>query len=361
VDVIRLLGPFADDREGLARSGAFNQFNQGKKSVQVDPTTARGRAVVDDLIASADVVLDNMRPGALARMGFPLEHLQALNPTIVATAMTGFGATGPEANRQAYGSLIEALSGQVAATGLPGGTATEIPMSLPDPCAAVHTAIAMVAALYRRRVAGQGAVLDMAMIESWNGALPDPLLAAAVTGEDPPLVGNRDDLAVPHGVFRCDGDFEWVAISCATDAQFRALMGLIGAGTGAEAPEDATLEGRRRAEDELEGLIEAWTSERSADDAEEALLAAGVPAGKVRKMPAIAGCPHLEHRAFFTEFDHPELSPRRHAGVPWRSLRRAVGPFSSAPVLGQHTDEVLASVGYGDDARAELRAAGILH
>jgi crotonobetainyl-CoA:carnitine CoA-transferase CaiB-like acyl-CoA transferase len=361
VDVIRLLGPFADDREGMGRSGAFNQFNQGKKSVQVDPTTARGRAVLDDLIASADVVLDNMRPGAMARLGFPLEHLQALNPTIVATAMTGFGGTGPEANRQAYGALIEALSGQVAATGMPGGAPTEIPMSLPDPCAAVHTAIAMVAALYRRRAAGQGAVLDMAMIESWNGALPDALLAAAVTGEDPPMVGNRDDLAVPHGVFRCDGDFDWVALSCETDAQFEALMRLIGDEAAAGDPQLATLAGRRCAEDDLERRIEAWTAEHSAAAAEQALLAAGVPAGKVRKMPAIASCPHLEHRAFFTEFEHPELSPRRHAGVPWRSLRRAVGPFSSAPVLGQHTDEVLASIGYDADRRQELRAAGILH
>ena len=153
VDVTRRLGPFVDEVPGVDRSGYFNQFNQGKRSVCLDPTTAEGKAVLARLLAGADVVIDNMRAGALARMGFDDARLRQLNPDIVAVAMTGYGETGPERDKLAYGSLIDALAGVTAATGPVGGRPTEIPMSLPDPSAGLHAAIGTIAALYRLRTA----------------------------------------------------------------------------------------------------------------------------------------------------------------------------------------------------------------
>lgn len=359
-DVTRILGPFADEVPGLDRSGFFNQFNLGKQSVRVDPTTTEGKRVLADLIATADLVVDNMRPGALARMGFPPERLDELSPGIVATSMTGFGLTGPEADHQAYGSLIDATSGQVAATGMPGGGWTEVPMSLPDPCSGLHAAIAMVAALYRRRATGSGGSVECSMVESWIAGLSSAVLHAAVTGQDPPLVGCRDETMSPHGVFRCDGDYEWIALAVRDDEEFSTLLDCIGAADHPQASRWSDLESRRRDEDVIERLVESWTSQRTAEDVERIWTGAGLAAARVRRMDEVARCAHLEARGYFAELDHASVGVRRLGGTAWTCTRAAVGPFRSAPTFGEHTDAVLSSIGYDADERARLRSDGIL-
>ena len=156
IDVTRRLGPFADGEVDLDRSGYFNQYNQGKRSVVLDVKQPQGMALLKRIVATADLIIDNMRPGSLARMGLDMDTLRALNPRIVAVAMSGFGEDGPERDRMAYGSIIDALSGVAASNGAPGGGPTDFPMSLPDPAAGIHAAIAATAALYRVRCGGPG-------------------------------------------------------------------------------------------------------------------------------------------------------------------------------------------------------------
>ena len=139
----------------------------------------RGLDLVRRLIATADLVIDNMRPGALARMGLPYDELRRLNPKIVAVAMSGFGESGPERDRMAYGSIIDALSGVAASNGPPGGGPTDFPMSLPDPCAGIHAAIAGTAALYRARTVGVGGRVETSMLEASVSAFPWPILIEA--------------------------------------------------------------------------------------------------------------------------------------------------------------------------------------
>ena len=202
IDVTRRLAPFADEVVGLDRSGYFNLYNQGKQSVLVDVKHPRGLGLLRELIGSADVIIDNMRAGALARMGLSYEELRSLNPSIVAVSMTGFGEDGPERDRMAYGSIIDALSGVASSNGLVGGGPTDFAMSLPDPCAGVHTAIATVATLLRARTTGEGDRVETAMLEASVAAFPWPVLYEAV-GAGPTLpMGNRDDEMSPHGVFR---------------------------------------------------------------------------------------------------------------------------------------------------------------
>ena len=197
IDVTRRLGPFVDEDPGIDRSGYFNQFNQGKRSVCLDPTTDDGRALLARLLAGADVVIDNMRAGALARMGFDDHRLRELNPRIVAMAMTGYGETGPERDKLAYGSLIDALAGITATTGPPGGGPTEIPMSLPDPSAGLHAAIGTVAALYRLRTHDIGADMECSMLEAWLAALPWGVLTTSAEGQPPALSGTPRRADVP--------------------------------------------------------------------------------------------------------------------------------------------------------------------
>ncbi len=312
IDVTRRLGPFVDGEPGIDRSGYFNQFNQGKRSVCLDPTTDDGRALLARLLAGADVVIDNMRAGALARMGFDDARLRELNPRIVAMAMTGYGETGPERDKLAYGSLIDALAGVTAATGPPGGGPTEIPMSLPDPSAGLHAAIGTVAALYRLRTHGIGADMECSMLEAWLAALPWGVLTTSAEERPPELLGTRDELMSPHGTFPAAGDYAWIAIATRDDAEFTALAAAIARPELAADPRFATLAARRANEDELEAIVGGWTATRSRDEAVATLVAAGVTAAPVRTMDEVATSEHLRERGFFVTLEHPEAgTPRR--------------------------------------------------
>ena len=361
VDVTRRLGPFVDGVPGLNRSGYFNQYNQGKQSICLDPTTTEGRQVLGRLLASADVVVDNMRAGALGRMGFDDERLRQLNPAIVAVSMTGFGESGPERDRLAYGSLIDALAGVTAVTGPVGGGPTEVPMSLPDPCAGLHAAIGTLGALYRARTTGLGGDLECSMLEAWIAAMPWGVLGVSAEGRAPLPAGTRDDVRCPHGAFPCAGEYAWVAVAVDGDDEFAALAGAIGRPELAADDRFATVAGRRRHEAELEAVVAAWTTGRDPATAAAVLRSVGVTAEAVRTMDEVTACAHLADRGFFTTHVHPEAGDRALAGPPWRTSRSPMRAATPAPLLGQHTEQVMRTVlGLDDAAIADLTERGIL-
>jgi crotonobetainyl-CoA:carnitine CoA-transferase CaiB-like acyl-CoA transferase len=344
VDVTRRLGPFVDERPGVDRSGYFNQYNQGKKSVALNLKTEAGLELLRQLIARADVVIDNMSAGALDRMGLPYEELVRINPGIVAVSMTGFGETGPYRDHLAYGSLIDALSGTSSANGPVGGGPTDLVMSLPDPTAGLHAAVATVAALYRARTTGAAVRVECSMLEAFMAAFPWQVVFGGVTGHDAPVMGNRDEQCCPHEVFPCRDEDRWIAIAVNDDEQFAALAAAIGAPELGHDPRFRALELRRVHERALEAIVTGWTLTQDVDQAVETLRAAGVPAEKVARMDEVVRSPRLAARDYFTYFAHPEFGVRALAGVPWltdRSPMRVRGP---APTLGQHTREVLTGV-----------------
>jgi crotonobetainyl-CoA:carnitine CoA-transferase CaiB-like acyl-CoA transferase len=360
IDVTRRLGPFADDVVGINRSGYFNQYNQGKKSIVLDVKDERGFALLRRLVASADVIIDNMRAGALARMGLPYDELRRLNPSIVAVSMTGFGEDGPERDRMAYGSIIDALSGVASSNGLIGGGATDFATSLPDPCAGVHTALATVAALLRARISGEGERVELAMLEAGVAAFPWPVLIEGAGAGPVVMMGNRDPLMSPHGVFRCKGDYEWVAIAVETDAQFGALAAAMGRPELGISARFATLADRKLNENELERLVSAWTVPQEAAAVAALLAAAGVPAERVAHIADVFRSPTLAARGFFVHPPHPEVGERDLGGVAWRSSRSPMCASTAAPVLGQHTAAVLQGVaGLTAAEFEELDAAGL--
>ncbi len=358
VDVTRVLGPWADLQDGFDRSGFFNQFNMDKSSVCVNPTVEEGRKILTKLVAESDMIVDNMRPGALHRMGFGTESLRQMNSQIIPVSMTGFGSSGPEADRLAYGSLIDASSGMVEATGPVGGPASEVPMSLPDPCSGLHAAIAMVGALIGRKRHGIASEVESAMVESWIAALPWAVLEASATGAEPTRIGARDDRNVPHGFFRCAGSYEWVAVSVRDDEEFARLFWLLGEG---DVPDNwKGRAARRRMESEIESFISNWTISRTKEQAEAQLLAAGVPASRVRTFPEVVGCEHLAEVGFFVELDHPAVGRRKLSGPGWRYKRAQRGPFRSAPTFGQHTDEVIQALGLDVPTIENLKNSKVL-
>ncbi|MCU1502669.1 MAG: CoA transferase [Ilumatobacteraceae bacterium] len=344
IDVTRRLGPFAGTEIGINRSGYFNQYNQGKRSVVLDVKDPRGLAALKQIVATADLIIDNMRPGALARMGLPMEELRALNPKIVAVAMSGFGEDGPERDRMAYGSIIDALSGVAASNGAPGGGPTDFPMSLPDPAAGIHAAIAAVAALYRSRQTGVGDRVEVSMLEATLSAFPWPMLIEAAGAGPVVAEGNRDQTMSPHGTFPCAGEDSWVAIAARDDDELAALAGVLGRPELASDPRFATLASRKANEDALERIVAAWTIERDRHDVAAQLRAAGVAAQAVGSMADVAVDAVLEARQFLQRCPHPEVGVLPLPGPPWIAGRSPMRATAAAPCFGQHTREVLHEV-----------------
>jgi crotonobetainyl-CoA:carnitine CoA-transferase CaiB-like acyl-CoA transferase len=360
-DITRRLPPYADDVPGLNRSGYFNQYNQGKKSITLDLQQPAGLALLKDMVGKADVVIDNLRPGALSRMGLPHSEMARLNPRLVAVSLTGFGESGPERNRLAYGSIIDALSGASAANGAVGGGPTDLTMALADPTSGTHLTIATLAALLRARQTGAGETVECAMIEACLTAFPWPVLFRAATGCEAPVIGNRDEQRSPHGVFPCTGDNRWVAISVESDTEFDALASVIGRSELARSPKFASLQVRRVHENELDTVISTWTSTRTAEHVVDVLRQAGVKAELVMSAAEVCGSPALEQRGFFAPYVHPEIGIRPLPGVAWMRSRSPLRAEMGAPVIGQHTREVLASIlGLDDGDLDDLEEQGVL-
>ena len=344
IDVVRRLGPYADDVVGIDRTGYFHQYNQGKRSTDLDLTTADGRATFEALLATADVVVDNMRAGALARMGYDEAHLRAVNADVIAATLTGFGDEGPDRDRTAYGAIINCLSGVAAITGHPGGGPVDLQLSLADPCSGLHAAVGLLAALYRRRTTGWSGRVDITMVEAWIAAFPWGVLAEAA-GDEVVAIGNRDALWCPNVVAPCRGEDEWVAVAVGDDEAWSRLVAAIGRPELADDERFAIAAARHRHVDAAEQVVVDWTTDRDATAVADELRAVGVPAARVARLDDVFADEQLAARQFFTDLDHPEVGRRRLAGPPWRSRRAVVGPSRPAPLLGEHTAELRAELG----------------
>ena len=359
--VTRLLPPFADFEPGPNRSGYFNQYNQGKKSITLNLKDERGIEVARRLVASSDVVAENFAAGVMDRMGLGFETLHRIRPDLILISLSGYGRSGPDKDFVSYGPATVPLSGFSAVTGYAGHPPMHVGISYGDPTAGLHGAVAVLAALLHRRRTGEGQSIDLSLWEASTALLPDALLEAQMNGADPPRNGNRHPRMSPHGVFRCAGEDRWVSIAVANDVEWRALCGAMGAPGLAEDPRFAMLAARKENEDDLEAHITKWTLPRSAEDVTRCLQAAGVAAFPSMTNRDLATDPHLAGRGFFVDLPHPEVGPRHHAGIPWKLAETPCAVEAPAPTLGQHTREVLEGLlGYPPSAVDELAAAGVL-
>src|SRR5216684_325760 len=368
--VTRMLPPWPDSKPGgLNSSGYFNQYNQGKRGITLNFKDPAAIEVARRLVAKSDVVINNFAHGVMDRLGFGYDEVRKLKPDIIMISLSGYGDTGPYSDYVAYGPAQVPLSGLSALTGYRGGPPMHAGFSYADPNAGVHGAFAILTALYHRDTTGEGQYIDMSQWECAMGVLPEGILEYTMNGKEPARDGNRDPLIAPHGVFPSKDRFEntgimidmWVSIVAADDAEFGRLAGAIGKPEMARDPRFATAAARKQNEDELEATIAAWTSERSAAEAEQILQAAGVAAAVCAPNKVVSEDPHLKERDYWVYLDHPEVGVQQHCGIPWRMSRTDGNVRAPAPLIGQHTDEVLTQVlGYNADEVARLRAAGAL-
>ncbi len=360
LDTVRGLPPFWGEQRGPNRSGYFNQYNQGKRSLTLNLRHPAGMELAYEIIRRSDVVVDNFSAGVMERIGFGYEKLRAIKRDVIQISLAGHGQTGPVSRYVAYGPMQVPMMGLASLTGYPGGEPREVAISYGDPNAGVHAAFALLAALHHRRRTGEGQYIDMSQ---WEAAIPlvaEGLISYQMTGHQPPRMGNRDQFEAPQGVFRCAGDEQWLAISCWSDAEWRALAATIGRQDLLGDPTLARVYGRKAREDEIEAAIAEWTAGRAREDAAATLQAAGVPAFPVYTTADVAADPEMSARGMWIELPHPEVSAR-HAGVPWQLSGTPLRVRRAAPALGQHTNEVLDEVLHLSEAEiARLREEGVL-
>jgi benzylsuccinate CoA-transferase BbsF subunit len=370
--ITRVLPPWPEGRPGgLNRSGYFNQYNQGKRSITLNFKNEAAHEVARRLITCSDVVTNNFAHGVMERMGFGYEAIRRIKPDIIMISLSGYGDTGPYRDYVAYGPAQVPLSGLSALTGYKGWPPMHSGFSYADPNAGAHGAFAVLAALYHRAKTGEGQYIDMSQWECAMALLPEGILDYTFNGNEPKRIGNSDPQMAPHGIYRCrdrperiagNAVDQFVAIACADDIDWGRLARALERAELIADPRFATLAARKQNEDELDAIIADWTSSRRADEVAKTLQAAGIAAAVVADNKYLAEeDEHLKARDYFVYLNHPEVGARQHAGMPWKMSRTECNVRSAAPTIGQHNDEVLSGLlGYNQAQIAELRAGGAL-
>jgi crotonobetainyl-CoA:carnitine CoA-transferase CaiB-like acyl-CoA transferase len=348
------------------RSGIFAGLNTNKRGVTLDLGSDEGRELLRRLIATCDIVVENYTPRVLDQLGFDADAVRSIRPDIVMVRMPGFGLDGPWRDDPAFAFVIEDASGLTWMTGDPDHNPVS-PYCAGDSNAGLHALSGLLIALEHRRRTGEGVVVEAAMVDAALNVAAEQIVEHSATGALLGRDGNRGPTAAPQNLYlAADVDESgvrdtWVAIAVASDDQWLALRGALGKPGWAMEPELATESGRRRHHDAIDRHLGSWCAERQADDIVDCLWGAAVPVGRVVQPHEQVALPQLQFRRFFEEVDHPVAGTARHSTLPMRFSR---GPNRfhrrPAPLLGEHTDEVLRGLGVSDTELARLREDGVI-
>ena len=351
--------PYKDDRVGIDRSGCFAFFNDSKQGVSLDVKNPAALALIYRLIARTDVVIENMRPGVMSRLGLGYADLKTHNASLVMLSTSNLGQTGPRATHPGFGSQLSSLSGFTELIGAPGGPPSCLYGPYIDMIAVAYGGAVVLAALDRRRRTGEGAFIDLAQYEAGLQFVAPALLNYAVNGVSTTRDGNRDMVAVPHGCYRCRDD-RWMTISCWDDEEWGRLAAATENELLASDRRFATAASRRAHEAPLNDAIARWARARSAADLDATLGRAHVHHAIVNTMRDLYDDPQLAARGLWQAFDHAELGPMRYRMVSYQLSATPGGVRSAAPRLGEHTEAVFKEwFGLNADEYDSLAAQGV--
>ncbi|MGH6627169.1 MAG: CaiB/BaiF CoA transferase family protein [Burkholderiaceae bacterium] len=362
-EVIKVEPPQGDDYRAIGpmrngQSALFTVMNRNKKSLVLDLKQAEAVTLVHELAAQTDVVIENFRPGVAERLGIGAAALRAINSRLVYVSVSGFGQTGPYAHRPAYDIIIQAMSGLMEATGDPNGPPTLVGEAVSDVVAGLFASWATLAALHQARRTGQGQHVDVAMFDTTLSFLATSMARHLFTGQAARRVGNRHPLSAPFGVYRAqDGHF---ALAVLNKKLFDALAGVLARADLAADQGLATDEQRSGREAELRAAIEAWAADKSVEEVVRRIDAAGVPVAPIWNIGQALDSPQSRARQLLRPLEDSRLPGLRLPTQPVRFAGAAPNRLERAPELGEHTQDLLATVlGCTAGKLAELREAGV--
>jgi formyl-CoA transferase len=340
----------------------FLLLNSGKKGVTLNLKSARGRAMFEDLAQGADVVVENLGPGAMDRLGLGSRALRRLNPRLIVASVKGFGSSGPYAEYKSFEMIAQAMAGAMSMTGWPDGPPTKAIGGLADTGTGLHCAIGILAAIIQRQATGVGQEIEVAQQEAVVNLLRIHLRDTYVDGRPVPRRGNRVAAAAPSNIYRCrpGGANDYVFIHCATLEMWRTLATIVGRPELGDDPRYA--DGRHRVQfiDAIDAMVEAWTEKRTKHEAMEILAGAGIPCGAVLDSVEVLADRHLRQRGFIVDLEHPA---RGAYPMPANPVRMSDSPTEvvRAPLLGEHNAEVYGKLlGYAEAELEALRRDGVI-
>ena len=363
-DDTRLWGPpwMKNDQGEDTREAAYYQStNRNKLSVAIDISTAEGQELVRALAEKSDVVIENYKAGSLKKYGLDYDTLKAINPGLVYCSITGFGQTGPRAAEPGYDFIIQGMGGLMSVTGekddLPGGGPQKVGVAFSDLTTGLYSTVAIQAALLNRHLTGLGQYIDMALLDVQVATLANQGMNYLASGKVPGRYGNAHANIVPYQVFKAtDQDF---IIACGNDKQFVALSSAIGLSELPNDPRFTTNALRIQHRSEIGALLEAHFLTNTAKHWVEVIHAAKVPVGLINNLEQAFEEPQVKMRNMLVEMKHPLKEKLQVIGSPIKLSRTPVEYKKAPPMLGEHTNEILARVADAEKL-AELRRKGII-
>jgi len=343
IDTLRDAKPFKDGVRGLNRSGYFADRNSSKRSVTLNLKSEYGRELARRIIERSDVVANNFTPGTMEKFGLGYETVQTFKPDVIYISMSMHGQTGPEAKYLGYGLTMGAVTGLHHLCGYPdqepAGTGTNFPDHVPNP---THAAFAILAALRHRRRTGQGQFIDVAQIEPTIALLGPAVMDFTVNGHVAGRVGNQQIAGAPHGVYPARGNDCWIAISAPGETAWRTLLQVLEDPALSQDARFATATARWEHRGPLDAALARITPKHDAHELAGQLQQRGVAAAPVQDAAEVLHRDEqLRSREHWVYLEHPEMGRTVYNALPFRLSRTPVFPHRPAPLLGEHTSEVL--------------------
>jgi crotonobetainyl-CoA:carnitine CoA-transferase CaiB-like acyl-CoA transferase len=332
-------------------------FNRNKRAITLSTRHKAARAILEKLVRWADVLVENFRPGTLAEMGFGYERLHELNPRLVVTSISGFGQTGPLAERALFDAIAQAMSGLMSLTGK--GEPTLTGTFVADYIAGLHGVIGTLLALHHREKTGKGQVVDVASLDAMFSCLSTYPSAAAMLGELPKRFGSRDPLTGPANVFRAkDGH---IYLHAGTDPLFPRLCEAMGQPELAKRPEYGDVPGRMKNIEALEKIVGEWVGAHTIEEVGAALTQAGIPWGPVNTIADVIASPQIAAREMMVDVEHPKLGTLKLPGIPVKLSASPGAVRKPPPLVGEDNDAVYRDIlGFTETDITRLRAEGAI-
>ncbi len=355
-DMVREFFPFTDAGE----SAYFINLNLGKKSITLNLRSEKGLQIARDLAKKVDVIVENLKPGVMSKLGLGYEEISKINPRLVYASLAGFGQTGPRRYDAAFDIVAQAMGGFISINGLPGGPPVKAGASIADTLGGVYTAIGVLAALHYREKTGEGQLVDISMQDCvWNTIAMEHSGYFFMKNMIPLKPGNSYTNDAGTNIYQTKDDY--IIISAITDGQYESLLKLMGREDLVGTTEVATSGERVKHRVENDAMVAEWTKTKSTEELTDALRGSSIPCSPIPTFDKVATDPQLLTREMIVDVEQPRSGKFKAAGSPIKMSKTPGNLKFPAPSLGEHNHEVYSGLlGYSREEISKLEADGVI-